>query len=182
MAIFSPHGCLFCSLKHSFCTAISMLLKLNVMLFAVQKRAYSSVILMLLGQNCDFFNLVFTLILPEGLLIFSGSPIHHGWFYCHLIGQKNHPVSFWWWMVLLSSLRLTQKETGCHLRTFCYFTKVLRVVPSDKFRRYSPRGRPLSCVVSIRCPRMLYIETIVTARLPLKAASIPAVLKCGSGK
>lgn len=60
--------------------------------FAEQKRASSSVILMLLRQNSDFFSLVFTLIHPEGLLIFSGSPIHYGWFYCHLIGQKRHPV------------------------------------------------------------------------------------------
>lgn len=71
-----------------------MLLKLNVMHLAVDKRAYSSVILMLLGQNCDFFSLVFTLILPVSLLIFSGSPIHHGWFYCHLIGQKTPPRLF----------------------------------------------------------------------------------------
>ena len=132
-----------------------MLLKLNVMHFAEQKRAFSSVILMLLGQNCVFFSLVFTLMLPVSLLIFSGSLIRHGWFYCHLIGQKSHPVSFWWWLVLLSSLRLIQKETACHMWTSCYFTKVLRVVPSDKFRRYSPRGRPLSCFVGIRCPRML---------------------------
>ena len=61
---------------------------------AIEKRAYSSVILMLLGQNCDFFSLVFTLMLPEGLLIFSGSPIHHDWFYCHLIGQKTPPRLF----------------------------------------------------------------------------------------
>lgn len=69
-----------------------MLLKLNVMHLVVEKRAYSSVTLMLLGKNCDFFSLVFTLMLPEGLLIFSGNPIHHGWFYCHLFGQKRHPV------------------------------------------------------------------------------------------
>lgn len=62
------------------------------MLFAEQKRASSSVILMLLGQNCDFFSLVFTLMLPLGLLIFSRRPIHYGWFYCHLFGQKRHPV------------------------------------------------------------------------------------------
>ena len=71
-----------------------MLLKLNVMYLAVEKRACSSVILMLLGQNGDFFSLAFTLMLPEGLLIFSGSPIHHDWFYCHLIGQKTPPRLF----------------------------------------------------------------------------------------
>lgn len=71
-----------------------MLLKLNVMHLVVEKRAYSSVTLMLLGKNCDFFSLVFTLMLPEGLLIFSGSPIHYGWFYCHLIGQKTPPRLF----------------------------------------------------------------------------------------
>ena len=71
-----------------------MLLKLNVMHLAVEKRAYSSINLMLLGQNCDFFSLVFTLMLPEGLLIFSGSPILHDWFYCHLIGQKTPPRHF----------------------------------------------------------------------------------------
>lgn len=61
-----------------------MLLKLNVMHFAVQKRASSSIILMLLGKNSDFFSLVFTFMLPVSLLIYSGSPIHHDWFYCHL--------------------------------------------------------------------------------------------------
>ena len=69
-----------------------MLLKLNVMLFAEQKRASSSVILMLLGYNCEFFSQIFTLMLLVSLLIFSGSPIRHGWFYCHLFGQKRHPV------------------------------------------------------------------------------------------
>ena len=69
-----------------------MLLKLNVMLFAVQKRASSSIILMLLGYNCEFFSQELRFMLPLGLLIFSGSPIHHDWFYCHLFGQKRHPV------------------------------------------------------------------------------------------
>lgn len=59
--------------------------------FAVQKRASSSISLMLLGQNCDFFSLVFTLMLPVSLLNFSRSPIRHDWFYCHLFGQKRHP-------------------------------------------------------------------------------------------
>ena len=62
------------------------------MLFAVQKRASSSIILMLLGDNCEFFSQELTLMLPVSLLIFSGSPIHYGWFYCHLFGQKRHPV------------------------------------------------------------------------------------------
>lgn len=61
---------------------------------AVEKRVYSSINFMLLGQNSDFFSLVFTLILPVSLLIFSGSSIHHGWFYCHLIGQKTPPCLF----------------------------------------------------------------------------------------
>lgn len=61
-----------------------MPLKLNVMYLAVQKRASSSIILMLLGKNSDFFSLVFTFMLPVSLLIYSGSPIHHDWFYCHL--------------------------------------------------------------------------------------------------
>lgn len=69
-----------------------MLLKLNVMLFAEQKRASSSVILMLLGYNCEFFSQELRFMLLVSLLIFSGSPIHHGWFYCHLFGQKRHPV------------------------------------------------------------------------------------------
>ena len=60
----------------------------------IQKRASCSISLMLLGQNCDFFSLVFTLMLLVSLLIFSGSPIHHGWFYCHLIGQKTRPRLF----------------------------------------------------------------------------------------
>lgn len=59
---------------------------------AVEKRASSSISLMLLGQNCDFFSLVFTFMLLVSLLIFSGRPIHHDWFYCHLLGQKRHPV------------------------------------------------------------------------------------------
>ena len=71
-----------------------MPLKLNVMYLAVQKRASSSIILMLLGKNSDFFSLVFTFMLPVSLLIYSGSPIHHGWFYCHLIGQKTRPRLF----------------------------------------------------------------------------------------
>lgn len=152
------------------------------MLFAVQKRASSSVILMLLGYNCGFFSQELRLMLLVSLLIFSRSPIHYGWFYCHLFGQKRTPSFLEWLMILPSSLRLIPKKTGCCIRTSCYFTTTLRVVPSDKFRRYSPWGRPLSCFVGIRCPRMLYIETIVTAWFPLKAASIPAVLKCGSGK
>ena len=94
-------------------------------------------------------------MLPVSLLIFSRRPIHHDWFYCHLIGQKTPPRHFLMVLILLSSLRLTQKETGCHIRTFSYFTNTLRVVPSDKFRRYRPWGRPLSSVVGIRCPRML---------------------------
>lgn len=155
VAIFAPHECLFCSLKHCFCTAISMLLKLNVMYLAVQKHASCSTILMLFGKNSDFFSQELTFILPVSLLIFSRSPIHHDWFYCHFIGQKRHPVTSWWWLILLSSLRLTQKETGCHIRAFSYFTNTLRVVPSDKCRRYRPRGRPLSSVVDIRCPCML---------------------------
>lgn len=82
------------------------------MLFAEQKRAHSSVILMLLGYNCEFFSQELTFMLLVSLLIFSGRPIHHDWFYCHLLGQKRDPVSSWWWMVLLSSLYLIQKETG----------------------------------------------------------------------
>lgn len=62
------------------------------MLFAEQKRAHSSVILMLLGYNCEFFSQELTFMLPVSLLIFSGSPIHYGWLYCHLFGQKHHPV------------------------------------------------------------------------------------------
>lgn len=69
-----------------------MLLKLNVMHFAEQKRASSSVILMLLGNNCEFFSQELRFMLLVSLLIFSGSPIRHGWFYCHLFGQKRHPV------------------------------------------------------------------------------------------
>lgn len=61
-----------------------MLLKLNVMHLAVEKRASSSVILMLLGNNCEFFSQELTFMLPVSLLIFSRSPIHYGWFYCHL--------------------------------------------------------------------------------------------------
>ena len=62
------------------------------MLFAVQKRASSSVILMLLVYNCEFFGQELRFMLLVSLLIFSGSPIHYGWFYCHLFGQKRHPV------------------------------------------------------------------------------------------
>lgn len=69
-----------------------MLLTLNVMHFAVQKRAFSSVILMLLGHNCEFFSQELTFMLPVSLLLLSRSPIHYGWFYCHLFGQKRHPV------------------------------------------------------------------------------------------
>lgn len=64
------------------------------MLFAIQKRASSSIILMLLGDNCEFFSQELTLMLPVSLLIFSGRPIHHDWFYCHLIGQKTRPRLF----------------------------------------------------------------------------------------
>ena len=78
MAIFSPHGCQFCWLKHCYCNAISMLLKLNVMHFAEQKRASSSVILMLLGYNCDFFSQELRFMLLVSLLLFSRSPIHYG--------------------------------------------------------------------------------------------------------
>ena len=95
MAIFAPHSCQFCLLKHCYCTAISMLLTLNVMHFAVQKRAFSSVILMLLGHNCEFFSQELTFMLPVSLLLLSRSPIHYGWFYCHLFGQKRHPVFSW---------------------------------------------------------------------------------------
>lgn len=98
-----------------------MLLKLNVMLFAIQKRASSSIIFMLLGDNCEFFSQELTLMLPVSLLIFSGRPIHHDWFYCHLFGQKRHPVSSWWWMVLLSFLYLIQKETGVLHTDFLLF-------------------------------------------------------------
>lgn len=153
--IFSPHGSLFCLLKHCYCTAISMPFKLNVMYLAVQMRVSCSIISMLLGKNCDFFSLVFTLMLPVSLLIFSGSPFTMTGFIVIFSDKKRHPVSSWWWLVLLSSLRLTQEETGCHIRTSCYFTTTLRMVPSDKFRRYRPWGRPLSCVVGIRCPCML---------------------------
>lgn len=62
------------------------------MLFAIQKRASSSIILMLLGDNCEFFSQELTFMLPVSLLNFSGSLIRHGWFYCHLFGQKRHPV------------------------------------------------------------------------------------------
>lgn len=89
--------------------------------FAIQKRASSSVILMLLGYNCEFFSQELKFMLFVSLLIFSGSPIHHGWFYCHLFGQKRHPVSSWWWMVLLSSLYLIQKETGVLHTDFLLF-------------------------------------------------------------
>lgn len=54
-----------------------MLLKLNVMHFAIQKRVSCSIILMLLGYNCEFFSQELRFMLPVGLLIFSGSPIHH---------------------------------------------------------------------------------------------------------
>lgn len=91
------------------------------MLFAIQKRASSSIIFMLLGDNCEFFSQELTLMLPVSLLIFSGRPIHHDWFYCHLFGQKRHPVSSWWWMVLLSSLYLIQKETGVLHTDFLLF-------------------------------------------------------------
>lgn len=94
VAIFAPHECLFCSLKHCFCTAIGMLLKLNVMHLAVQKHASCSTILMLFGKNSDFFSQEFTPMLPASLLIFSGSPIRHGWFCCHLFGQKTPPRLF----------------------------------------------------------------------------------------
>ena len=94
VAIFAPHECLFCSLKHCFCTAIGMLLKLNVMHLAVQKRVSCSTILMLLWKNIDFFSQEFTPMLPASLLIFSGSPIRHGWFCCHLFGQKTPPRLF----------------------------------------------------------------------------------------
>lgn len=60
--------------------------------FAEQKRASSSVILMLLGYNCEFFSQELTFMLPVSLLIFSRCPIHYGWFYCHLFGQKRHPI------------------------------------------------------------------------------------------
>lgn len=82
--IFSPHGCQFCLLKHCYCTAISMPLKLNVMYLAVQMRVTCSIISMLLGKNSEFFSQELTFMLPVSLLIFSGSPIHHDWFYCHL--------------------------------------------------------------------------------------------------
>lgn len=62
--------------------------------FAEQKRAHSSVILMLLGYNCEFFSQELRFMLLVSLLIFSRSPIHHGWFYCHLIGQKTRPRLF----------------------------------------------------------------------------------------
>lgn len=54
VAIFAPHECLFCSLKHCFCTAISMLLKLNVMYLAVQMCVSCTIISMFLGENSDF--------------------------------------------------------------------------------------------------------------------------------
>lgn len=82
--IFSPHGSQFCLLKHCYCTAISMPLKLNVMYLAVQMRVSCTIILMLLGKNSDFFSQELTFMLPVSLLIFSGSPIHYDWFYCHL--------------------------------------------------------------------------------------------------
>ena len=64
--------------------------------------------------------------------------------------DKNATPSFLkWLMIHLSSLYLIKKETGCCIRTSCYFSTTLRVVPSDKFRRYRPRGRPLSCFVGI---------------------------------
>lgn len=94
VAIFAPHECLFCSLKHCFCTAISMLLKLNGMYLAVQKHASCSTILMLFGKNSDFFSQELTLKLPASLLIFSGSPIRYDWFYYHLFWQKTPPRHF----------------------------------------------------------------------------------------
>lgn len=60
--------------------------------FAAQKRASSSIILMLLGYNCEFFSQELRFMLLVSLLIFSRYPIHYGWFYCHLFGQKRHPV------------------------------------------------------------------------------------------
>lgn len=33
-------------------------------------------------------------MLPVSLLIFSRSPIHHNWFYCHFIGHKTPPRHF----------------------------------------------------------------------------------------
>ena len=60
--------------------------------FAFQKRASSSIILMLLGNNCEFFSQELRFMLLVSLLIFSRSPIRYGWFYYHLFGQKRHPV------------------------------------------------------------------------------------------
>ena len=44
----------------------------------IQKRASCSIILMLLGDNCEFFSLVFTRMLPLGILIFFWKP-HSLW-------------------------------------------------------------------------------------------------------
>ena len=59
--------------------------------FAIQKRVSCSIILMLLGYNCEFFSQELRFMLPVSLLNFSRSPIRHDWFYCHLFGQKRHP-------------------------------------------------------------------------------------------
>lgn len=87
----------------------------------IQKRASSSISLMLLGQNCDFFSQELTFMLLVSLLIFSRSLIRHVWFYCHLIGQKRTPSFLEWLMILPSSLRLIPKKTGVLHTNFLLF-------------------------------------------------------------